>query len=313
MELNRASNSICRVMIRSAKNLRLEVQTTGGCRIVDCGVHAAGGLEAGRWLATACMGGLGDVQIGTYSLQGRTVPAICVRTDHPVAACMASQYAGWRISRDGYFAMASGPMRALAATEPLFEKICRRVSESCAVGLLESGELPPEAVCLDLAAQCRVEPEQLTLLAARTASLAGTVQVVARSVETAMHKLYDLGFDLSLVESGFGAAPLPPPAADDVAAIGRTNDAVLYGAEVTLWVRGPEEKLRSLGPQIPSTASPDHGRPFAEIFAAYEHDFYQIDPALFAPAVITLNHLPTGKTYRFGRVEPELLAASFGW
>ena len=314
MELNRASSAVCAAMIRSAEILRLTVQTTSdGCRVVDCGVHAKGGLEAGRWMAVATMAGLGEVQIGLGMLPGQPGPAVCVRTDQPVAACMASQYAGWRISKDGYFAMGSGPMRALAAKEPLFEQIGPGVSETCAVGALESATLPPNEVCRDLADQCGIEHDQLTLLVATTSSTAGTVQVVARSVETALHKLYDLGFALELVESGFGAAPIPPPAADDLTAMGRTNDAVLYGAEVTLWVRGDEEELRTLGPKLPSTASPDHGRPFADIFTDCNRDFYKIDPALFAPAVITLNHLPSGRVLRFGRVEPKLLERSFGY
>ena len=85
-----------------------------------------------------------------------------------------------------------------------------------------------------IAAACQVEPSSVTLLVAPTASLAGGVQVVARSVETAMHKLAELKFDLARIVSAHGSAPLPPVAGDDLAAIGRTNDAILYGARVVL-------------------------------------------------------------------------------
>jgi methenyltetrahydromethanopterin cyclohydrolase len=137
------------------------------------------------------------------------------------------------------------------------------------------------------------------------------VQVVARTVETALHKLHELGFDLKKVASGFGVAPLPPIAADDLVGIGRTNDAVLYGGRVTLWVRASDDELMELGPKIPSSASADHGRPFAEIFAAYDHDFYKIDPHLFSPAEVTLVNLATGNTHRFGSPAPAILRASF--
>ncbi len=224
---------------------------------------------------------------------------------------MASQYAGWQIARDDFFAMGSGPMRAAAGGEDLYETIGLRESPTEAVGVLETRQIPTAGVCHYVAEKCRVEPARLTLLAAPTASQAGTVQVVARSVETALHKLYELQFDLSRVESGFGVAPLPPVAGDDLAALGRTNDAILYGAEVTLWVRGDDASLEALGPKIPSNASADHGAPFAEIFARYDRDFYKIDPLLFSPAAITLMNHDTGRTFRFGKLAPEVVERSF--
>jgi methenyltetrahydromethanopterin cyclohydrolase len=238
-------------------------------------------------------------------------PSVAVQTDQPLSACLASQYAGWQIARGKYFAMGSGPMRAAAGIEALFERLLPREQTACAVGVLETAKLPPEDVVDYLAAQCGVAASSLTLLAARTASQAGTVKVVARSVETALHKLHALGFDLTRIESGWGLAPLPPVAADDLTGIGRTNDAVLYGGEVTLWVRGDDASLEALGPRVPSSASPDYGEPFATVFARYGHDFYKIDPHLFSPAVVTFMNLDSGRTLRFGRTLPEVIAKSF--
>jgi methenyltetrahydromethanopterin cyclohydrolase len=130
-------------------------------------------------------------------------------------------------------------------------------------------------------------------------------------VETALHKLHELKFDLGRVESGWGVAPLPPPAADDLSGIGRTNDSILYGAQVTLWVRGDDESLRQIGPQIPSNSSTDHGEPFAKIFQRAGHDFYKIDPLLFSPAVVTFANLDTGNSFTFGRLLPEVIRRSF--
>ena len=50
---------------------------------------------------------------------------------------------------------------------------------------------------------------------------------------------------------------------------------------------------------------------FADLFADYNHDFYRIDPHLFSPAVITLVNLDTGRSHRFGRLMPEIIAQSF--
>ena len=154
--------------------------------------------------------------------------------------------------------------------------------------------------------------DQILLAVAPTASQAGTVQVVARSVETALHKLHELEFDVSRVVSGFGSAPLPPVAEDDLSGIGRTNDAILYGGTVTLWVTGDDESLAEIGPRVPSSASEAHGQPFLTVFAEAGHDFYQIDPHLFSPAVIRFLNIDTGRVHNFGQVAPDILVESFG-
>jgi methenyltetrahydromethanopterin cyclohydrolase len=312
MDLNRRAAQLCDALASDAARLRIVVRTSGPARMIDLGIEALGGLEAGLRLAEICMAGLGQVHLVAARRELGAGPAVQVLTDHPVAACMASQYAGWQISGEKFFAMGSGPMRAAAGKEELFDRIGHRDSADVAVGVLETRKLPPVAVVERLAADCGVPASALTLLAAPTASQAGNVQVVARSVETALHKLYELGFDLNRIESGYGLAPLPPVAADDLAGIGRTNDAILYGAEVTLWVRGDDASLEQIGPAVPSSASPDHGRPFAEIFERYGRDFYQIDPHLFSPAAITFSNLDTGRSFRFGQLLPDVLRQSFG-
>jgi methenyltetrahydromethanopterin cyclohydrolase len=315
LDLNESALRRCQELVDRATELKVVVHRADcGARIIDCGVQAEGGLQAGRAMAEVCLADLGRVCFTPGRADLWAGPAVTITTDQPLAACMAAQYAGWQIvgHEEKFFAMGSGPMRAAAGKEELFAAIGRRESPNSAVGVLETAKLPPDEVCRRIAADAGVEPHNLTLLAARTASLAGTVQIVARTVETALHKLHELGFDLTRVASGFGTAPLPPVAADDLVGIGRTNDAVLYGGEVTLWLRGGDDELERLGPQIPSSASSDHGRPFREVFERYGGDFYQIDPLLFSPAVVTLVNLDTGRVHRHGELRPDVLAQSFG-
>jgi methenyltetrahydromethanopterin cyclohydrolase len=310
--LNLGADKLVRRMIDDAERLRVGLRTGAGrATVVDCGVEVRGGLEAGRLMAEVCLAGLGRVEIVAGNADLWPGPAVVVRTDAPVAACMASQYAGWKVQHEKFFAMGSGPMRAAAGKEELFDKIgfCER--PELAVGVLETSEFPPDDVLRSLTEACGVAVERLTILVAPTASQAGGVQIAARSVETALHKLFELGFELSRIESGFGIAPLPPVACDDLAAIGRTNDAILYGAEATLWLRGDDESLQEIGPKVPSSASADYGQPFAEIFKHYGGDFYQIDPLLFSPAVVTLMNLDTGNTFRFGHTLPRVIHRSF--
>jgi methenyltetrahydromethanopterin cyclohydrolase len=312
-ELNAGADRLCQQLFTQADHLRIGGQPTEvGAHVCDLGIEVPGGLEAGCRLAQICLAGLGRVELVPGDPRAWPGVAVAVRTDHPVAACMASQYAGWQITgNDGYFAMGSGPMRAAAGREALLQAIGLRESPEMAVGVLESRRLPPAAVCAQIADACGVDPTRLTLLVAPTASLSGTIQIVARTVETALHKLFQLEFDVARVVSGFGLAPLPPVAGDDLAAIGRTNDAVLYGGQVTLWVRGDDASLAAVVNKVPSQASTDYGQPFSQIFERYERDFYRIDPHLFSPAEITLINLDTGRMFRAGQTAPDVLRGSF--
>lgn len=312
MNLNHRALEVCREFHARAAELRVRLLKLGErTQVIDCGIEVPGGLEAGRLLAECCLAGLGSVRLVPGRPDVWPGPAVQVHTDQPVAACMASQYAGWEIKGDGFFAMGSGPMRAAANREKIFESIGYCERPAAAVGVLETRTPPTLAVASQLAEACGVKSEDLVLLVAPTASQAGTVQIAARSVETSLHKLFELGFDLDRIDSGFGVAPLAPVAKNDLAGIGRTNDAILYGAEVTLYVRGDDDSLSDIGPKVPSSSSPDHGEPFAAIFARAGHDFYKIDPHLFSPAVVRLVNVETGRTHQFGRLAPEVLAKSF--
>jgi methenyltetrahydromethanopterin cyclohydrolase len=313
MLLNEKALRLADHMAATAAALRIAVHTTpNGARVLDCGVAAEGGLQAGLAMARVCLAGQAEVGLVPGSWDDVPGPLIQVHSDHPVLACMASQYAGWQVSVGKFFGMGSGPMRAAYGKEDLFEHIPGREQASAAVGVLETSKLPGDEVTAYLAEKLNLPPNKLTLLAAPASSQAGNVQVVARSLETALHKLYELKFDLGQIVSGYGTAPLPPVAGDFLGAIGRTNDAILYGGQVVLWVRADDEQLAEIGPKVPSSSSPDHGAPFADIFERYERDFYRIDALLFSPAVIVLQNLRTGRSHAFGRIERAILRRSFG-
>lgn len=312
LTLNERALRLADYIASNAAALRIQVQnTSGGARLIDCGIKTPGGLQAGLALARVCLAGQAEISLAPGDVAGIACPSVVVTTDHPVLACMASQYAGWQIAVGTFFAMGSGPMRAAYAKEELFEHIPGKEETSVAVGVLETRKLPDDAVIDYLSRALNLSEGKITLLAAPAASQAGNLQVVARSLETALHKLHELNFDLNQVVSGFGSAPLPPVAKDELRAIGRTNDAILYGGRVTIWVQAEDDQLAQIGPKVPSCASPDYGAPFASIFARYEHDFYKIDPMLFSPAEIMLCNLNTGRSFAFGRTRGDVLYRSF--
>jgi methenyltetrahydromethanopterin cyclohydrolase len=299
-----------------AADLRIAVGTGElGETLIDAGSRCEGGIAAGLRLAEICMGGLGTVEIAASAATPNWSWTLVVRSSQPVIACLASQYAGWKLSdgagADAFFALGSGPARALARKEPLFAEIPYRDEAGSAVLVLESSRPPPAAVVSKVAGDCGVSPERLSFLYAPTQSLAGSVQVVARVLEVALHKTHELKFPLDRIVDGLGAAPLAPPHPDFVAAMGRTNDAIIYGGRVHLFVNGPANDAQALAEQLPSRRSRDFGRPFAEIFASFNRDFYAIDPMLFAPAAVIVTALETGESFHAGAVELSLLDAAF--
>ena len=313
-QLNRRACDMAAHCAASADQLKIAThQLPCGGQILDFGIEAAGGLAAGMELARICMAGLGEVSLVPGEIDGISWPHLFVTTDHPVAACLLSQYAGWSISVGDYFAMGSGPMRAAAAREELFDTLGYRERPGECVGVLETGAMPDESVFEFIAEKTGIAPDRTSLLVAPTSSQAGNLQVVARSVETSLHKLFELGFDVNRIAGGCGTAPLSPVAADDLTGIGRTNDAILYGGRVTLYVHGDDESLAEIGTKVPATASDAHGKPFLEIFADAGRDFYKIDPHLFSPAEVVFQNLDTGRVHRFGQTAPHILRQSFGF
>jgi methenyltetrahydromethanopterin cyclohydrolase len=313
LSLNDRAVQLADRLAEDAEAARVAVATLpNGTRVIDCGAQAAGGFEAGRRFAEICMAGLGTVAYAPLVIEGRWLPALTVTTDRPAVACLAAQYAGWRLDRDGYFAMGSGPGRALIRAEELYDDLDWDEHAGAAVLCLETREPPPAEVADFVAERAGVPASALTLLMAPTASVAGGVQIAARVVETALHKLHELDFDVRRVVAGFGTCPLPPVAGDDMEAIGRTNDAVLYGGQVHLTVDADDDDaLRDLVARLPASASSDYGEPFGSVLKGANFDFYAIDPLLFSPAQIRLTSVASGRSFEAGRVDLEVLERSF--
>ena len=312
LDLNERAWEIADSMAANAGALRVVVRTlSGGARVIDAGIDAPGGYGAGLALAEICMGGVGDVAYAPVVIGDDTWPGVRVWTDHPAVSCMASQYAGWAIQVEKYFAMGSGPLRAHARVEKeLFAKLGYAERARRGVLVLETRNPPTDAVAAWVGQKAALAPAQLTFVAAPTASLAGGVQIAARILETGLHKMDTLGFDVKRIVSGIGTAPLPPTAKNDLRAIGRTNDCILYGGQARYTVDADDAELGALVPKVPAAASKDYGTPFYEIFKRYDGDFYKIDPLLFSPAEVWLTSAQSGKTYHAGRVNPEVLRAS---
>ncbi len=312
LRMNERAMEMVDAMVEEAGLLRVRSHTLeNGARVIDAGVETDGGYGAGLAVSEICMGGLGDIDYTSVQIGSRTWPGVLVSTDHPAVSCMASQYAGWAVSIDKFFAMGSGPLRCHARVEKeLFEKLDYGEEAGHGVLVLEGRTLPDAAVAAWVAEKARLTPARLSFVVAPTASLAGGVQISARILETGLHKMETLGFDVRRVVSAYGSAPIPPVAKNDLKAIGRTNDCILYGGQAHYTIRAGDDELAELASKVPATASRDYGTPFYDIFQRYNGDFYKIDPLLFSPAEVWLTGTETGRTFHAGHLNPEILEAS---
>lgn len=290
-------------------------KTRSQTTIVDAGISERGGFQAGKLITEICMGGCARARITHRKYGDLELPSIFVCTDHPVIATLGSQYAGWQIDEDGYFAIGSGPGRALALKpKEIYQEIRYKDDFDKAIVVLETAKYPPDKLVERLAKDCRVKLENLAVILTPTTSIAGATQVSGRIIETGIHKLRRLEFDTTKILHAWGCAPIPPAHPKFVQAMARTNDAILYGGVAYYVVEcGDDMALKKILTKAPSTASKSYGKSFMEIFKGAGYDFYKVDPDLFASAVVIINDVRTGKTLRAGEVNPEMLAKSFGF
>ena len=318
LSVNQLSAPLVRHLVRQAEILQLGVsQHELGCTIIDAGISHLGSIEAGRLIAEICMGGLGEVRMlpkhnfVDHQFNFINAGSISVSSQQPVLACLASQYAGWALSHEKFFALGSGPARALAQREDLFQELQYHDASTSTSLVLETGKIPPSEVIEKVLRDTNVAPDNLTIILTPTTSITGVVQIVGRVLEVALHKAHALHFPLERIVSGSGVAIIPPVSTDFMSAMGRTNDAILFGGHVHLQVTGSDEAAEDLAKNLPSCASKDYGKPFAEIFKSYNMDFYLIDPLLFSPAKVTIINLDTGHVFEGGQLNADLIALSF--
>jgi methenyltetrahydromethanopterin cyclohydrolase len=314
MGINEMGFEVFEEMLDYADELRIEVhELENGTVVADAGVKAQGGIGAGIYLSRLCMADLADVQLTPYDIKGVLVPGVQVATDYPAVSCMASQCAMWQIKAEKYFAMGSGPARVLARkTRDLYEKIGFEEFADVAVLVLESNKLPDAGVTAKIAEQCGIDAADLRLAVAPTDSVAGLVQVSARVVETGLHKLFTMGFDINTIKSGWGRAPISPIVGDATMCMGSSNDAIIYGGETYYTLKYENlDELQKFLKGMPSVASRDYGSPFYKTFKAAGFDFFKVDHNVFAPAKVVMNETLSRRTFVSGKVNQDVLMESF--
>jgi methenyltetrahydromethanopterin cyclohydrolase len=314
VSVNAHALPIVKYMIAHADRLRLKIdRLPNHCTIIDAGIQAVGGLEAGRLIAEVCMGGLGNVTLTQNSPFRRWPTMVNVHSTNPVFSCLGSQYAGWSLSHGegttAFFAKIKDGVEK--PVEDLYEELGYRDVCGETVIVMEVDKVPPVEVIDKIARACKVETDSVHVILTPTSSLAGGMQVVSRVLEVALHKAHSLHFPLGNIIDGMASAPVPPPHPNFVKAMGRTNDAILFGGTVHLFVKGSDEAAKALATELPSSTSRDYGKPFAEVFKDYGYDFFKVDAMLFSPAKVIVTAVESGHSFHAGALDEALLDRSF--
>lgn len=313
LNLNKNALMLVKEMIEEKIYLNLGVNHyKDGIVIIDGGVNVKGGFKAGLYFSEVCMGGLGEVEFSQFKIDDYLIPAVKVQTDHPLEACILSQYAGWKIKKNNFSAMGSGPGRILAAKEELYNEYSsyHESRNPPAVIVLESSKLPDEKTAEAIVNEMCTPCTNSYILVAPTESLVGSIQISARIVETGLHKMHQLNFNLENIETAWGICPVSPTAKDTITGIGRTNDAILYGGTAFYQVYCEDSEIKEILTEIPASASEDYGQRFLNIYQRY-NNFYDIDPLLFSPAKVIINNRKSGKSFKAGQINHEVLKKSF--
>ncbi|WP_255148825.1 methenyltetrahydromethanopterin cyclohydrolase [Halorarius halobius] len=306
--LNRMALELVDEAIEFADELAIETrELAGGATVLDFGVETFGGYEAGLLLAEIQTGGLATVQTESGTVDGAPMPHVKLHTDHPALALLCSQKAGWELSVDGFEGLGSGPARALVAEEDVFRRTGYADACEFATLAVESDELPEQAVADHVADMTDSEPGSVFLPTFRTDSIVGSTVLAARAAEMAAFRLTELGYDPAALLTAHATAPVAPVADDYETAVGRTNDALAYGAQVHLTVEDEFDRFD----ELPSTARDEYGVPFEQIFDDADWEFYDVPTEVFAPAQVTVD-VVGGPTHALGATDETLLAQSFG-
>ena len=298
-------------------------QTDSGATLVDAGIKAEGGFLAGEVVAEICLAGYGRATVTPVQYGDIILPSVFIQTDHPALSLLGSQFAGWQIKGEDYSAIASGPARALALKpKNLYTKLNHKEQSDVAVIVLETEKTPPESVIEQIALKCNVSTKNLFIVMFSTTSVTGATQVSGRVVETGLHKLERLELDLLNVKHAWGYAPIVPVHPNSGEAMGRTNDAILYGGVTNYTVNYDDEvALEKIVRQAPSSSSEflkeakrlsQKSPRFMDIFKEAGFDFYNIDTNIFAPAVVAITNANTGKTFQAGNLDIDVLKISLG-
>ncbi|NMC79273.1 MAG: methenyltetrahydromethanopterin cyclohydrolase [Chloroflexi bacterium] len=299
-----------------AEQLNCQVhQLKNGAIVIDMGIEAPGGWMAGKLFVEATIGGLGHVDFGRFQLGQIDLPSIDVYIDHPATACLSSQFSSWPLPQSevpgAIRPLGSGPARAIARID-FFSKLWDyQDNHHETVFAIQADALPDESLAEEVARECHLSPKNLYILAVKTGSIAGSIQVCSRTIETSIWCLHYRGFDLHKVICGSGTCPVVPPVADEFKALVRVNAAVVYGGSVRYVVDATDEEVQAVIDRLPTSAAPRYGEPFVKFLEESGRDVFKTDVDINSVAHYEIMNYATGNVFSAGKIEEAYLNELF--
>jgi len=314
ISLNHEAMKVVQRILDNPEILNVAVnRLANGATVIDMGQKVRGGWLAGKYYTQITLGGIADVSFESFpEVDGVILPAVRVMVDNPLEACIGSQIAGWRLEAKRDAPILSGPARALN-TEPDvdFRFFSYRDIYYEGIIAIQTADPVSEDTAAKIASACNIDPRNLYILVAPNTSLTCAVQVAARIIEQTLHRLGEEGLSIHSLRFAEGLGVIPPLASDDLTAMGRINDSLLYGGICTLHMEGDDADFERVAPRVVSSACKSYGKPFAEIYEEAGRDFYNIPLDLHSPAMLVLNNITTGRTFKAGAINSNGLARSF--
>lgn len=314
--INQLSMQVVKEIIARQSDIGVKVvKLPCGTILIDMGLYAKGSFEAGVLFTRASLGDMATVNLGTWKLdESYSFGSVELFVTEPLIACLGAQIAGWQLGKGEFATIGSGPARAQAVipTDIYLDMTPYRDQYQEVVLCIQGVRYPDDAIALEVARACKVTPENVYLLLAPSASIVGSIQVAARMVEQVCHKMHEKGFEVSRVVTARGVAPIAPLVMDEVKAIGRINDAILYGGEAEFWVDAEDDEIVALVTRLVSkTSSPYYPALFGEVFEKVGRDFYKIDHDFHSIAKIQIHNVKTGKSLAAGEINRDVIRKSF--
>ena len=318
VSVNKLAMKIVRKIIKEKETLHVGVTTLeNGSTVIDMGVNYTGGYQAAKHLAEVTLGGLGYLQYGNFDLDGIELPQAEIYVDSPVIACLSCQLSGWplpELKTDNIVPLISGPIRTIVK-EDKFAKAFPYEDRSDEVAAALQGGLLPDVRLTDyLASKSGVTPDKVYVLSAATGSLAGMVNVVARTLETSLWRLHELGFNPEKVISAWGKAPIPPIAKDEYTSMIRSNTYVYYGGSVGLTVDCDDREITDILTRI--TLSPEtteqYGIPFGKLLAEANGNIFEMTKFVHSVTKVIFYNVRSGNIFTYGNIDFEVLKKCLG-
>ena len=247
VSVNERAATLVDRLVADAAELKIGVARGSlGELLIDAGANHPGSIAAGLRIAEICMGGLGTCRacaVGATPNWPWTLVEPLVQSGDGLPGQPICRLEACRMRTVRTNSSRSARVRPRAGRrEPLFAELGYRDHAARASLVLESDEAAAARRRREGGARLRrrarrphfhlcADAEPGRQRAGRRARARSGAAQGARA-----------GFPLEHIVEGIGAAPLPPPHPDLVNAMGRTNDAIIYGGQVQLFVTGPRRR-----------------------------------------------------------------------